>query len=154
MRTTHSLRAFAALSAFFALWSWLCVSATVQSASPEQASVDFTRPFPIVMVPTMAGDEHRQLADVVAELIGVARVQESTTNPVCCIWLEINHYTPNPGSPGYTIINQPGGSIITASNIAQLRAAVERFKQSARQNNGHVEVPVGLMTSYPVVGEN
>lgn len=122
-----------------------------KSAASEDTPETFTRPFPVVMVPTTADDEHRQLARDVASLVGVMPVQESPTNPVCCVWLEITGYTPSPGSPGYTIINQPGGSVISASNIEQLRAAVERFTKSIRQREGKVEVPVGLMTSYPVV---
>jgi hypothetical protein len=102
-------------------------------------------------MPSGANETHKALAKEVADAIGVQLIIESATNPTCCVWLEITGWTPNPGDAGWIIVNQGGGSIISASNIEQLRTAVSRFKKSIRKNDNHVEVPVGLQTSYPVI---
>lgn len=125
----------------------------IKSAESEAAQTEYTSPFPIVMMPENAHEAHKQLARELAESLDIKFVQEATTNPVCCVWVEISRYMPNPGSPGYVIIHQPGGSIISASNFDQLRLAVERIKKSIRRRNGEAEVPVGLTTSYPVIVE-
>ena len=125
------------------------VAAIALAAEPNgETEVDFIRPFPIVAVPVDASDAHKAAAKAVADAIGPGIFSELKTNPVCCVWLEINGWMPNPGEPGYVIINQAGGSIISASNEEQLRAAVERFKASIRKNGDQVEVPAGLLTSY------
>jgi hypothetical protein len=73
-------------------------------------------------------------------------------NPVCCVWVEITNWTPNPGVAGYVIVNQPGGRIISASDLAQLRAAVQRFQQTIRKNGNSVEVLLGLLRNDALAG--
>jgi hypothetical protein len=112
---------------------------------------EFIRPYPVVGVSTDADDDVKSAASEIASAIRVDLVIEGKTNPVCCVWIEISRWTPNPGTPGYIIVNQPGGSIITASNAEQLRLAVKRFKESIRVNDGEIQVPTGLLTNYSVV---
>ena len=114
----------------------------------------YTRPYPLVGVPTGASEAHKALAQQVAALIGHPLIVEQRTNPVCCIWVEINGFTPSPGKTGYVIVNDAGGSIITASDLEQLRAAVQRFKKSIRSRDGKPEIPIGLLTNYPVLPTN
>jgi len=71
-------------------------------------------------------------------------------NPVCCIWLEIGNWTPNPGGPGYVVVIQPGGAVIRASTDAQMTLALERLKQVRRIEGERVLLPLGLFTNYPV----
>ncbi|HET6323559.1 MAG TPA: hypothetical protein VFG04_02570 [Planctomycetaceae bacterium] len=137
---------------------WLVALATTVTAAqfasgaePTPALSRYTRPYPIVGVPTGASEAHKALAQQVAVLIGHPPIVEQRTNPVCCIWIEINGFTPNPGKAGYVIVNDAGGSIIAASDLEQLRAAVQRFKKSIRSQDGKPEIPIGLLTNYPVV---
>ena len=83
---------------------------------PDGELIQYGRPFPVVMIPQGASVELERLAKEIAKTIGAASVGRAEQNPVCCVWLEINHWTPNSGSPGFIIVNQPGGTLIQASN--------------------------------------
>jgi hypothetical protein len=111
---------------------------------------EYARPFPIVGIPKGASAEQRAAAEKLGREFGIT-VSVLDTNPVCCVWLELRAWRPNPGTDGYVIIHQPGGTLITASSQRQLDAAVERFIKSLRVRDGKREAPVGLMTSYEVV---
>ncbi len=127
------------------------VAALAPAAEPRRKDGDdFVRPFPIVAVPAGATAAHKAQAKIVADAMDVRVVSEMKTNPVCCVWVDITGWTPNPGEPGYVIINQSGGSIISASNEDQLRAAVERFRKTGRKKGKEFEVPLGLLTSYRI----
>jgi len=89
-------------------------------------------------------------AEQIAKLIGTTAVQASDHNPVCCVWLEITRWTPNPGIGGYIINHQPGGSLIQASDEDQLLLAIERFEATATRNGDRLEVPIGILTNYVV----
>lgn len=118
---------------------------------PANSSDEFVRPFPIVGIPRGASDAQKAAAKQIAKAIGAALVTESDRNPVCCVWMEVSGWVPNPGVPGYYIINQGGGSIISATDDDQLAKAVERFKKSLRKAKTGVEVPVGMMTNYHII---
>ncbi|MCE9553055.1 MAG: hypothetical protein K8T91_06710 [Planctomycetes bacterium] len=126
------------------------LSAAAAEAQPAAKEIDYIRPFPVVMIADRSNRPLKDAADDVAKAIDVKLVGESKTNPVCCVWIEISNWAPNPGQAGYWIVNQPGGSLISASNAEQLKLAVERFKAAIRQRNGHAEVPLGVLTNYPV----
>ena len=113
-------------------------------------SLTSTRPFSIVMYDSANEELVRPHAERIANLIGTKIVQASPRNPVCCVWIEITGWTPNPGNRGYIINNQPGGSIIQASDADQLRLAVDRFESAATRYDDHVELPTGLLTNYNV----
>jgi hypothetical protein len=108
-------------------------------------------PFPIVMLSEAKDDDLEGPAKEIARVLGIKAIARAKSNPVCCVWVEISHWTPNPGAPGFFILNQPGGSIISASDLEQLTAAIARLKASVREHAGRIEVPMGLMTSYPVI---
>ncbi len=74
-------------------------------------------------------------------------------NPGCCLWLEIDPWRPNPSQDAYTIIIQPGGGRIMASDERQLEAAVQALLKASRRQEGQIELPIGLMTNYPVIGQ-
>jgi hypothetical protein len=131
----------------------LVVDHSAFSIERGHSSSAYARPFPIVFVPTGADSAHKKLAQEIAEAIGTKAVAESKSNPVCCIWVEMNGYVPNPGDRGYVIINNGGGSLVSAADLNQLRAAVARFKKSIRRVDGNVEVPIGMLTNYRVVTE-
>jgi hypothetical protein len=106
-----------------------------------------------LVCPFTASREHKAAAKTVADALGVKIITEGKTNPVCCVWLEVTKWTPSPGEPGYVIINQGGGSLISASDEKQLQAAVARFIASIDKSKKEARVPRGLMTSYPIAKE-
>jgi hypothetical protein len=120
------------------------------AASPATTELGSIRPCSIVMYDSAREKQLEPYAQRIAKLIGATHVQVSPRNPVCCVWLELTGWTPNPGKRGYMINNQPGGSIIQASDEEQLKLAVERFESSAKRYADHVEVPTGLLTNYEV----
>lgn len=129
----------------------ILVNATTHAAEPTaKPAAEFVRPFPIVAVGHGASDAQKGAAKEIADAVGIRGVSMMEKNPVCCIWVEVTGWTPNPGNPGYFIINQGGGSIISASDEEQLKKAVEQFKKSIRKGPDGVEVPAGMITSYRI----
>jgi len=108
------------------------------------------RPFAMVMYDSANEEVLRPYAERVAELVGTTAVQAVDRNPVCCMWIEITRWTPNPGVRGYIINNQPGGSTIQAVDEEQLRLAIERLDANAVRHDGYVELPTGILTNYRV----
>jgi hypothetical protein len=114
------------------------------------AATEYAQPFPVVGIPRSATAQQRAAAEKVGREFGIT-VSTLDTNPVCCVWLELRSWRPNPGTDGYVIIHQAGGTLITASSQQQLDSAVDRFIKSSRQREGKRECPVGLMTSYDIL---
>jgi hypothetical protein len=127
------------------------VIASAGAAEPMATRMpEFVRPFPIVAIRPGASDVQNAAAKEIADAVGVRSVSPMEKNPVCCIWLEVTGWTPSPGEAGYFIINQGGGSIISASDEEQLKRAVKQFKKTVRMGKNGPEVPVGMMTSYRI----
>jgi hypothetical protein len=125
----------------FALVAALFVPASYADELAKTSRTEFVRPFPIVALAADASDAHKAAAQEIADAVGVSVVIEVEKNPVCCIWVEVTGWTPNPGVPGYFIINQSGGSIISASDEKQLKTAVEQFKRAVRKRRGRCRSP-------------
>ncbi|QDU93637.1 hypothetical protein [Lignipirellula cremea] len=125
--------------------------ATSLAAGPPDQGQEYIRPFPIVALPLDASEAHLAAAQELADALEIRLVTRASKNPVCCIWVEISNWTPNPGAPGYLIVNQPGGSIVIASNEAQLAIAVKRFQSSMGGTGKEARVPPGLLTNFPIV---
>jgi hypothetical protein len=69
----------------------------------------------------------------------------------CFIWWEISNWTPNPGASGYIMVNQSGGSVVSASNQEQFVFAFQRLKQEIQGKGMEAKVPQGLITNFPIV---
>ena len=107
--------------------------------------------FPIAVSRT-ANHEMKQAAVSLANALGQDRPILVDKNPVCCFWLEVDEWAPNPNEPGYIINIQAGGAIIRATSEAQLQKAVEKVKSISLTEGGKVKLPTGvLITSYPVL---
>jgi len=119
-----------------------------RSDADAAAMEDYIRPYDFVGCPKGASAAHKASAQRIADILGVKLILQQNVNPVCCTWVEVNRWTPNPGQRGYLINNQGGGSLISASDEEQLQAAVDRFIASIHTINGKVHVPSGLMTNY------
>ena len=106
--------------------------------------------FPIAVSSSASAELHAVAQDV-ANLLGQPSLLEVPTNPICCFWVQIDSWQPNPHTPGYVIIVQDGGAVLTASNIEQARLAVTALRRIARVSKGQVSLPrVALMTNLPV----
>lgn len=137
--------------AAFALVAALVIAASRAAEPTTKPADEFVRPYAIVGLSTSATESEKAAAKEIADAIGSTALSPMDRNPTCCVWIEISRWTPNPGEPGYFIINQGGGSIISASNEEQLRKAIARFKKSIRKTSNGVEVPAGMMTNYRIV---
>lgn len=102
-------------------------------------------------VSTEGGPELVSIAEHLSTLIGHPRTAwKATRNPVCCFWVEINHWTAIPGQPGYVIVIHPGGSTLHASDLGQAREAVEFIEKHRRVIDGKVWLPLGVSTNFPI----
>lgn len=78
-------------------------------------------------------------------------IVRAEANPLCCLWISQEH-NPNPAIEGYLITIHPGGGEITATSRTQLLEAISQLRTVTRiDTNGVVEIPVGVITNFPVI---
>ncbi len=70
-------------------------------------------------------------------------------NPRCCVWFEIV-CAANPGSDGWFVWHEAGGTIITATEVSQMEKAVDVLNRLAITENGQRMLRTGITTSLPV----
>ncbi|WP_417391759.1 hypothetical protein [Gimesia sp.] len=118
---------------------------------PPKNTATFTPwPWPVAL-PTDSSAEIKTAANQLAKTLNSPLgVHQTDQNPGCTLWLEVGSWKPNPSTPGYLILIQPGGGRIIASDVQQLQLAVDQLKQKKRVRDGKTELPVGLITSYPI----
>lgn len=107
--------------------------------------------FPVA-IPASASAEQKAAASRLAEMLGFTSTVQvgDNRNPVCCFWIELTNWWPNPGGGGYVIIIQHGGAIMYASTIEDAKRGIERI-ESVRQKRGErFALPIGVLSSYPV----
>lgn len=132
----------------------MCVACAPLADAPRDAATQtpaYIQPFPVVAFPASASENQRSAARAVAKILGTTVVVEAAVNPVCCVWVEVTNWHPNAGTRGYVIINQEGGSIISATDDDQLGEAIDWLSRACRQTGSGVQVPVGLCTNFKVV---
>ncbi|WP_417384099.1 hypothetical protein [Gimesia sp.] len=130
----------------------LSSSASVNGQQPTQEQAPtFTSWLWPVAIPADSSTEIKAAADQLAKTLRTPLgVVLSSQNPGCAFWLEVGSWKPNPSTPGYIILIQPGGGLIMATDVKQLQRAIDQLKQKTRIRNGRTELPVGLITSYPI----
>lgn len=130
-------------------------AAVPQTRQSENSKPAYTTwPWPVAL-PTDSSPEIKAAADRLAKsLDNPLATLQTDRNPVCALWLEVSSWKPNPSTPGYLILIQPGGGQIIASDLNQLERAIARLDQLKRIRNGKTELPVGVITSYPLIGNN
>ena len=72
-------------------------------------------------------------------------------NPVCCLWIEVDQWSPNPKEAAYIILLQEGGGRIIASDANQLQMAVARLMQLREGGDDRPLLPHGLITNYSII---
>lgn len=111
-------------------------------------------PWPVAL-PSDSSPEIKAAADRLSKALkNPLAVIQTDQNPVCALWLEIGSWNPNPSTPGYVILIQPGGGQILASDLKLLEKAISRLNQQKRIRNGKTELPIGVITSYPTISES
>lgn len=111
-------------------------------------------PWPVAL-PSDSNPEIKAAADRLSKALkNPLNVIQTDQNPVCALWLEVGSWNPNPSTPGYVILIQPGGGQILASDLKLLEKAISRLNQQKRIRNGKTELPIGVITSYPTISES
>ncbi|HPF40172.1 MAG TPA: hypothetical protein P5081_10575 [Phycisphaerae bacterium] len=131
------------------------VPPTTQPAEAAAPQVEFAA-FPFsVAVPADASTELKACARRLARAMGRESVLElsDNRNPVCCFWIELTNWWPNPGRGGYVIIIQHGGAILYAATIEDANRGVARIERVRRKRGESWTLPIGLMTDYPIWAE-
>lgn len=129
-------------------------SETVGENSPPQSGDNFVKWRYPIAVKKSSTPEIQAAASRLSKLFrSPLGVLKSNQNPICCFWLEVGTWTPNPGEPGYLIMIQPGGALLMATNIQQLNRAVDKLTKIKRVQGENTLLPVGVISSYPVIGE-
>src|SRR5665213_312302 len=85
------------LHAIFILGIILIGGTVFAAEAKTEPKPQFERPFPIVVVASGASDAHKAAAKKLGDAISVHVISEMPRNPVCCIWIEVTGWTPNPG---------------------------------------------------------
>jgi hypothetical protein len=107
-----------------------------------------------VGMPAGASTGHRAAADELAAAFGLT-VTVAPAAPAAgggipggCIWIEVRPMGGTPDAEGYIIFHATKGTMITATSEQRLAAAVKRFIESSRAQNGSRQAPSGLATSF------
>ncbi len=130
----------------------IVVSQTGQFKNSRQTFAAW--PWPVAL-PSDCSPEIKAAADRLNKALkNPLNVIQTDQNPVCALWLEVGLWKPNPSTPGYVILIQPGGGQIIASDLKQLEKAISRLNQLKRIRNGKTELPIGVITSYPTISES
>ncbi|QDT21131.1 hypothetical protein [Gimesia chilikensis] len=130
----------------------IVVSQTGQFKNSRQTFAAW--PWPVAL-PSDSSPEIKTAADRLNKALkNPLNAIQTDQNPVCALWLEVGLWKPNPSTPGYVILIQPGGGQIIASDLKQLEKAISRLNQLKRIRNGKTELPIGVITSYPTISES
>ena len=101
-----------------------------------------------------AGKEVENIANELSQSLGMASAYKSKTSPGCCLWLEVEPWSISPAAPGYVIVIQHGGALVSATDVAQLKLAARRLGEIRKTNGDQILLPRGLVTNYPVANLN
>lgn len=95
--------------------------------------------------------ELKKVADEVSGHLGQKIVLLVDANPICCLWLELDSWKPQPCQDYYILHFEKGGAYIKATSIEQMKLAVVRLKEIVKRKDGTVSVPIGMVTNLPII---
>jgi len=101
-----------------------------------------------VAIPESAPARQRAAADRLARKLECEVTIGPTNPPSCCIWLQLQPFSPKAVPKGYVIVHSADGTLITASAPEWLDDAVQRFIKSLNQSDGSWEAPFGLVSNF------
>lgn len=128
----------------------LCCCVLSDASFAEPSAQHWIPTLGIIAVPKQATAPHRAAAARLAKAFGGNVITVDGRNPVCCVWLDIGLPVPNPGTPGYIVLHQRGGTTISASGQEQLDRAVTRLIAVSKIVDSIRVLPEGVITSFPV----
>jgi hypothetical protein len=131
--------------------SLLVISCGVSASMADAPAAPWVPTVGIIAIPKNATSAHRGAATRLALAFGGSVVSVDGPNPVCCVWLDLRLPVPTPGRAGYIVLHQAGGSTVTASDQAQLDAAVTRMVTISKVVGGVRVLPEGIISSFPAV---
>ena len=104
-----------------------------------------------VAIREASSKELTQEAERLKKVLGVGLdILYAKQNPVCCIWLEIDNWLPNPGEPGYIIVIQGGGARVLATSPKELKSAIDAIEKNITTRDGKAFLPAGIISSYAI----
>ena len=84
-----------------------------------------------------------------AEFFNCKLLNGLESNPRCCVWFQIVGAA-NPGSAGWHVWHQQGGTIITATDAEQMKDAIRELSRLSKKRNEQHSLPIGIITNFPV----
>lgn len=142
------------------LSSLLCLTDSETEALPQTRQLESSEPaytvwpWPVALPPDSSPEIKAAANRLTKSLNNPLANLQTERNPVCALWLEIGTWKPHPSTPGYLILIQPGGGQIIATDLQQLERAIDQLNQKKRVRKGKIELPVGVLTSYPLIGKD
>jgi hypothetical protein len=118
-------------------------------ATPKDTMDRYAPCFPLYSCKT---SQHQDLAPLMKDFshsFGGKAINALERNPRCCVWFEIVGAA-NPGTDGWYVWHQAGGTIITATDMDQMKVAIEALNRIAKTENEQRVLPIGITTCFPV----
>ena len=138
-------------TAIFAAAGTIALADTVRAdeATPKIISTSYAPIFPVYSCGTSQHEDLSPLMKTFSESFDGKTINAFDRNPRCCVWFEIVGAA-NPGTDGWYMWHELGGTIITATDLNQMRRAIDALNRIAKTETEQRMLPVGITTSFAV----
>jgi len=138
-------------TAMLAVAGTISLDATVlaEDAVRKDDGAKYAPLFPLYSCATSQYEDLSPLMKTFSDSFGGRSINALARNPRCCVWFEIVGAA-NPGSDGWYVWHEAGGTIITATNLGQMKKAVDALNRIAKAENEKRLLRTGITTSFPV----